>query len=442
MPHVRGMRIVAALIWLTVLVPAPPARGESTRIDPKAEEVLRQFADHLQGLDSFKVRYVCYMRARSGDLRGGGTVLDYKLAVQRPNEFVMRPSKKRKKEGVSILCDGEHVYTHNIAAQQYTVEDAPADLRNIVDFQRLGMLSQDLQTAEFIEILLAEDPYDSLLQGAAECQYVDIEKLRGGKCHHLKITSERGSKHVWIKAGGKPTLERIEPEADDYYAGVMLGSRAVQGADVKLEVTFRKWKTRGKIPQRLFDFKAPRGAEEVEALVFSGSSGYEPLLNEKAPTMELPLHGGGKMKLADHKDKDVVILDFWTTWCGACTMGMPILEEVAAEYKDKSVVLYAVNQRQKGSAVERFLKKRKLNCTVAMDETGALSAKFGVRGIPHTVIIDREGVVRAVYSGLPPDFAASLRANLDRILARKIEKADSKSKPSRGRKKKQSHDRP
>ena len=211
---------------------------------------------------------------------------------------------------------------------------------------------------------------------------------------------------------------------------------------MKLEISFRKWKTRGKMPQRLFDFKAPRGAEEVDALVFSGPSGYEPLLNEKAPTMELPLHGGGKMKLADHKDKDIVILDFWATWCGACTAGMPILEEVAKEYKDRGVVFYAVNQRQKSSAVKWFLKKRKLDCAVALDETGALSAKFEVRGIPHTVIIDREGFVRAVYSGLPPDFATSLRANLDSILAGKTDKSDSKSKKSPGRKMKRSRDRP
>lgn len=104
-----------------------------------------------------------------------------------------------------------------------------------------------------------------------------------------------------------------------------------------------------------------------------------------------------------------ILVDFWATWCGPCRKGMPVLIEVAGKYKDKGVVLYAVNQREDAEKIGKFLEKAKWDVKIPMDATGAISQKYAVSGIPQTVYIDREGVVRAIEVGLPPGGDEALR---------------------------------
>ncbi|MBU4330247.1 MAG: TlpA family protein disulfide reductase [Acidobacteria bacterium] len=68
-----------------------------------------------------------------------------------------------------------------------------------------------------------------------------------------------------------------------------------------------------------------------------------PLLGTPAPLFKLPLLDEGEFDLSQQKDKNIVILDFWATWCGPCKSAMPIIIEVAEEYKDRGVVLITVN---------------------------------------------------------------------------------------------------
>ncbi len=53
-----------------------------------------------------------------------------------------------------------------------------------------------------------------------------------------------------------------------------------------------------------------------------------------------------------------MILDFWATWCGPCVRAMPIIDKVAEKYKDKGVLLFAVNIQEKPDEIEKFLEQR------------------------------------------------------------------------------------
>ena len=143
------------------------------------------------------------------------------------------------------------------------------------------------------------------------------------------------------------------------------------------------------------------------------------LVGKPAPDFELELAAGGKVKLSELKDKSVVILDFWATWCPPCRKSLPVVAEVAKAYKEKGVAFYAVNQQEDEETIKGFQEKQKLQFTVALDPEGAIGEAYGVKGIPQTVIIGKDGTVQAVHVGALPDLKERLTKELDALLAGK-----------------------
>ncbi len=143
------------------------------------------------------------------------------------------------------------------------------------------------------------------------------------------------------------------------------------------------------------------------------------IVGQPAQPFMLPLFGFGQMDLASHKGKDIVVLDFWATWCGPCVMALPALAEVTDAYREKGVVFYAVDQREDPDAIGKFLRAKKLDVTVAMDLKGEVGQAYGVQGIPETVIIDKNGVVQSVHIGYNPNLKERLTGELEALLAGK-----------------------
>jgi thiol-disulfide isomerase/thioredoxin len=179
------------------------------------------------------------------------------------------------------------------------------------------------------------------------------------------------------------------------------------------------------LPDERFKFVPPEGAKKVESFSQPDQPAALPL-GKAAPDFKLALLGGGQMALSQHKGKDIVILDFWATWCGPCRRSMPIVAEVAAAYKDKGVVLYAVNQDEDAATIQKFLTAQKLSVTVALDQGGAVGEQYGAASIPLTVIVGKDGTVQAVHVGLTPGLKKALTDELDTLAAGKSLAGESK----------------
>jgi len=89
-----------------------------------------------------------------------------------------------------------------------------------------------------------------------------------------------------------------------------------------------------------------------------------------------------------------VVLEFWATWCDPCVESIGHLNELVEKFNGKPVAFISVTQESR-SKVEKFLEDREMRGNVAADGDPAFSA-FRVRGIPYTVLIDKEGVVRDI----------------------------------------------
>jgi thiol-disulfide isomerase/thioredoxin len=152
----------------------------------------------------------------------------------------------------------------------------------------------------------------------------------------------------------------------------------------------------------------------------SGNAADRPemaLIGKKAPDFKLALLDGGEVELSKLQDKNIVLLDFWATWCGPCRQVMPALSEISKEYKPKGVRYLAVNLREDPAKIQSFLKSAGLKIEVPLDKDGSVAKLYKVRGIPTMAIVDKKGVVRDVHVGSSPKLKTELKKTLDKILA-------------------------
>lgn len=114
----------------------------------------------------------------------------------------------------------------------------------------------------------------------------------------------------------------------------------------------------------------------------------------------LPTTDGKQLKLSDYKGK-VVILDFWATWCPPCRKGIPDLVELKKKYGSKGVEIIgiSVDQETKPDVVP-FIKEYGINYPIVYGNTSVYQQYGGIRAIPTSFIIDKEGKVVASYEGL------------------------------------------
>ncbi len=148
-------------------------------------------------------------------------------------------------------------------------------------------------------------------------------------------------------------------------------------------------------------------AEEPKFAQAAGESdGTEsPLVGKPAPDFELALLDGKTFRLSECKGQ-VVILDFWATWCGPCLQTMPQVERVAGEFRDRGVRLVAVNLQEASKDITALLTRQQLKLTVALDRDGVVAEKYNATAIPQTVVIHRDGTVAHLFVGGGPDFEA------------------------------------
>jgi peroxiredoxin len=111
-----------------------------------------------------------------------------------------------------------------------------------------------------------------------------------------------------------------------------------------------------------------------------------------APSFTLKDLSGKEVKLEDHRGK-IVFLNFWATWCPPCRDEMPSMEKLYTEFKDRDFRMLAVDLREGAKKVRAFKKKFKLNFPILLDSDGSVGSMYGVRSIPTTYLIDREGHV-------------------------------------------------
>ncbi len=120
-----------------------------------------------------------------------------------------------------------------------------------------------------------------------------------------------------------------------------------------------------------------------------------------APNFVLTSNTGKPVALADLKGQ-VVLINFWASWCGPCRQEMPILDQLYRSYQAAGFTLLGVNVEPNAADAEKFLKGTPVTFPILLDPKSTVSKLYEVSGMPSTIIVDRDGKIRYVHHGYKP----------------------------------------
>lgn len=144
------------------------------------------------------------------------------------------------------------------------------------------------------------------------------------------------------------------------------------------------------------------------ALILLGEGSPAPLRRgDAAPDFDLPVMGGGgggeagQRALADYAGQ-VVLVNFWATWCKPCEEEMPAMERLYKELSPRGFELLAISVDEQSDVVEAFLARMALSFPVLHDADQSVSRSYQTMGYPESLLLDRRGVIVERYVGPKP----------------------------------------
>lgn len=144
------------------------------------------------------------------------------------------------------------------------------------------------------------------------------------------------------------------------------------------------------------------------------AQGESELIGTPAKTFSVINMDGRTISLEDLKGK-VIVMNFWFVECKPCIMEMPELNEIVEDYKNEEVIFlgFATNKKSK---IEKFLETKKFDYNIIPDSR-KIAMDYGVQSYPTHIIIDREGMIRFVTSGLGPTTINDIRSGITEALS-------------------------
>jgi thiol-disulfide isomerase/thioredoxin len=449
-PRGRSRRrwvIGLAVAGVLGLVPATPAPAQDTRTkasrrdDPAARSLLEQVAKAYRDLSSYadQGQLVIAMTLGGKDHK---QVRPLKLTFVRPNKLDLDAG------AVRLISDGKTLTTVEEPWKKYMTAPAPATIG--LDTFREGPAGAVLfggPTAAPMVVLL------SLLSGANPDVLVDqmggtIQPAPAAAVPHAgqpeKAAKPDNSSLVIDLGEGPDLLLRIDP-ATKLLAAIelkidpaQLARSAPPGQTLSIEQF--GW-TAGAIStqvakDRSFAFEAPHGFSQVESLKDQPGGGPAPRhaveekLGKPAPEFSLTLLDGPEKTRTVTKAElagQVVLIDFWATWCGPCLMELPEIQTLIKHYATakKDVLIVALSQDSRPDElsevrklVEKTLRDKSIMLTgnpvgrIGLDPSNSVGNAFDVEGYPTLVILDAKGIVQSAHVGSNPDPAEPLHQSL------------------------------
>lgn len=134
-----------------------------------------------------------------------------------------------------------------------------------------------------------------------------------------------------------------------------------------------------------------------------------------APDFTLKSANGENVRLAEQHG-NVVMLNFWASWCGPCRQEMPLLDGMAKKYGKMGFVLYGINVEEDNTDAKKMLKDLGITFTILYDPESKLSSLYNVDAMPTSVFIDKKGKIRHIARGYKPGDEQKYREHIMELI--------------------------
>lgn len=223
-------------------------------IDPRAKELLRQMSQSMRSLSAFR-----FQAAHETDLvldNGQKIQVDAesRVVVERPNH--VRSDRRGELADVTLYYDGDSITIHGHRTNFYATAKAPPDIDAAVDFMR-AKLGMEVPGGD----LLYSDLYEGLTENATSGDYIGKADVRGRSCHHLAFRGQETDWQLWVEDSPRALPCKY-----------VITSKDIAQAP-QFSVELHDWQIEKQVPDDLFTFKPPKGAERIEFVGLADASG-------------------------------------------------------------------------------------------------------------------------------------------------------------------------
>lgn len=377
----------------------------SAQASNDVKHAYQRMSDFLRTQQAFSVDMTLEYTALIGE-ETQWLVTTYSLAFERPNHAVMRV-KNPQLEYELYLQNDEWIH-YLPAVNQYVAQPATMNAAELVSRAGVGPISDAMVI--FMQVVLPE-PFKVTLEHALRMEHKGEVEIDGEVYEKVFLDFDAVKWDAWISKGDQPVLHRVVPQlpvVENHYM-----EQFQKHVELDVVMDFKNWNFNADEVREKLTFAQRDTAERIESFeVPQTDDPEEALLGKPAPLFELTSLDGSTFNLADKIGKEIIVLDFWATWCAPCRRGMPIMEKVTGEFADSDVALYTVNLQEDEATIKGFLEETGLDVNVLMDTTSRVQEAYFAFAIPQTVIIGKDGIVQAVHVGVSPALEEELRAQL------------------------------
>lgn len=301
-----------------------------------------------------------------------------------------------------LLARGSHLtFAGNSVITQYAKSWMDPDHLHDLDISVAGMASLS-KKKEGHDFKISLEPEEKV-QGR-QCYVVSYEH-RAMKSADLILINVK-------KAIDKTTLLPVwKSQTLKYHKFVFLLL-----AKVRLVESYRDMRPDAVMPKNIFSFVPPEDSTFIspddQRFAEKGIPSGQP-----APQLDLMELNGQSVSLAEMKGKNVVLLAFWATWCGPCIQEIPFLRRLHKEYAQRGLKIVAISTDDDVTKLKSFVDGHRLPYTIVHDVKQRASELYRIGGIPHTVLIDRKGIVIKTWHGWSgEEEATEIRTEVAKLL--------------------------